>query len=57
MFLWMSNVKAEISETLLGDRDALSETTDLLMLDQVPDGTGELMAAVKRASRGRVVVT
>lgn len=52
----MSNVKAEISETLLGDRDALSEATDLLMLDQVPDGTGELMAAVKGASRGRVVV-
>lgn len=52
----MSNVRADISVTLLGDKDALSETTGLSMLGQVPDGTGELMAAVKGASRGGVVV-
>ena len=50
------DVKAEISVTLLGDRDALSKTVGLLMVGQVPDGTGELMAAVKGASRGCVVV-
>lgn len=52
----MSNVRAEIPITLLGDRDALSEATGLLVLRQVLGGTGELMAAVKGASGARVVV-
>lgn len=43
----MSNVRAGISITLLGDGDALSKTTGLSMLGQVPDRTAELMAAVK----------